>query len=239
MIELYQAEWCPSSQRVRMRLTELGVDFIARQVEALPHDRAAVQEISGQTSIPMLSGAEVASPCVGEAAIVEWIEEHFSNDENTAAHRERAATVGRKQALRAARRDGYAIAATVDASYDDVVAIARDELAVEGFGVLCEIDVKATLKKKIDVDREPYVILGACNPTLANHALQAEPQLGVLLPCNVVVYIEDGSTRVAAIDAARMLSITGNEELAETADEVRERLERVVKRVCDAVATGV
>ena len=97
----------------------------------------------------------------------------------------------------------------------------REELANEGFGVLCEIDVQATLKQKLGIDREPYLILGACNPPLAHAALEAEPELGVLLPCNVVVYEQHGQTHIAAVDAEQMLSIVGNDELAGTASEVQ------------------
>ena len=89
--------------------------------------------------------------------------------------------------------------------------------------MLCEIDVQATLKAKLGVDRDPYLILGACNPSLAHAALEAEPELGVLLPCNIVVYEQDGQTHIAAVDAERMLSIVENDELAQTASEVRRR----------------
>ncbi len=103
-------------------------------------------------------------------------------------------------------------------------------LKAEGFGVLTEIDVQATMKAKLGIDQPPYVILGACNPPLAHRALEAEPELGVLLPCNVVVYVRQGETRIAAVDAERMLSIVGNDELGETAAEVRRRLATVVER---------
>jgi len=96
--------------------------------------------------------------------------------------------------------------------------------------VLCEIDVQATLKQKLGADREPYLILGACNPQLAHAALEAEPELGVLLPCNVVVYQQHEQTHIAAVDAEQMLSIVGNDELTATAAEVRSRLARVVER---------
>ncbi len=124
----------------------------------------------------------------------------------------------------------YTVSASTDLSFKDAVARVRQELAAEGFGVLCEIDVQATLRQKLGVDREPYLILGACNPPLAHRALEAEPELGVLLPCNVVIYQENGQTQIAAVDAEQMLSIVGNDELAPTATEVRRRLAAVVER---------
>ena len=124
----------------------------------------------------------------------------------------------------------YTVSTSTDLSFKDAVARVRDELAADGFGVLCEIDVQTTLKQKLGVDREPYLILGACNPALAHRALEAEPELGVLLPCNVVIYQEDGQTRIAVVDAEQMLSIVGNDELAPTATEVRRRLAAVVER---------
>jgi len=125
---------------------------------------------------------------------------------------------------------GYTLSATTELPFAEAVERARAELQAEGFGVLCEIDVQATLKAKLDVDGEPYVILGACNPPLAHEALSAEPELGTLLPCNVVVYRRDGATHISAIDAERMLSIVGNDELAPIAATVREKLARVVDR---------
>jgi uncharacterized protein (DUF302 family) len=128
----------------------------------------------------------------------------------------------------------YTLSTTTELPFADAVARVRDELAAEGFGVLCDIDVRATLEQKLGVDREPYVILGACNPPLAHAALEAEPELGVLLPCNVIVYQQREETHIAAIDAEQMLSIVENEELAETAREVRRRLAAVVERAATA-----
>jgi len=128
---------------------------------------------------------------------------------------------------------GYTLSTTTDLGFAEAVARVRDELAAEGFGVLCEIDVQATLKEKLGVDGEPYLILGACNPPLAHRALEAEPDLGVLLPCNVVVYERAGRTRIAAVDPERMLSIVGNDALSPVAAEVRGRLEAVIARVAD------
>jgi uncharacterized protein (DUF302 family) len=129
---------------------------------------------------------------------------------------------------------GYTLSATTDLPFAEAVERVREELAADGFGVLCEIDVQATMKAKLGVDGEPYTILGACNPPLAHRALQAEPELGVLLPCNAVVYVRNGETHVAAVDAERMLSIVGNEELAPIAADVRARLAAVVERVVGA-----
>ncbi len=122
----------------------------------------------------------------------------------------------------------YSLSIDLDDDIDDVLARTREALAAEGFGVLTEIDVQATMKAKLDVDLEPYVILGACIPSLAYQALQAEPELGVLLPCNVVVYRADGRTRVSAVDAEQMLGMVGNPDLAPIGTEVAARLDRVL-----------
>jgi uncharacterized protein (DUF302 family) len=124
----------------------------------------------------------------------------------------------------------YTITATTDLPFTEAVERVRAELLAEGFGVLCEIDVRQTLKDKLDVDREPYLILGACNPPLAHRALEAEPGLGVLLPCNVVVYQREGETTISAVDAERMLSLVGNDAVEPIAADVRRRLAAVVER---------
>ena len=125
----------------------------------------------------------------------------------------------------------YAVTAEIALGFDEIVARTRTELEAEGFGVLTEIDVQTTMKQKLGVEMEPYLILGACNPTFAHQALELEPELGVLLPCNVVVYQRGERTFVSAVDAERMLSIVDNDELAPVAAEVRSRLARVVERV--------
>jgi uncharacterized protein (DUF302 family) len=130
----------------------------------------------------------------------------------------------------------YGISTTVDLRYERAVERTKEELSKEGFGVLSEIDIAATLKKKLDVDFRRYVILGACNPPLAHRALTAERDLGLLLPCNVIVYAadEDGKSVVAAMDPEAALELTGNAEVREVAREVKSRLERVL----DGVANG-
>jgi uncharacterized protein (DUF302 family) len=124
----------------------------------------------------------------------------------------------------------YTLSATTELGFTKTAERVREELKAEGFGILCEIDVQATLKEKLGVDGEPYLILGACNPPLAHQVLEAEPDLGTLLPCNVVVYQHGAETHVSAIDAERMLSIVGNEALAPVAADVRNRLAAVVER---------
>ena len=125
---------------------------------------------------------------------------------------------------------GYTLSAPTPLPFAEVVARVRDALRAEGFGILCEIDVQATLREKLGLEREPYLILGACNPPLAHQALEAEADLGVLLPCNVVVYEHDHETHVSAIDPERMLSIVGNDALAPIATDVKRRLAAVVAR---------
>lgn len=116
-------------------------------------------------------------------------------------------------------------------SYEEAVKKSTAALKEEGFGVLTEIDVKSTLKEKLDADFRPYVILGACNPPLAKQALDAELEVGALLPCNVIVYedeSEDGSV-VSAVEPMTMLGVVENPELTPIAEEVKERLQRVLK----------
>jgi uncharacterized protein (DUF302 family) len=124
----------------------------------------------------------------------------------------------------------YTLTATTQLDFAEAVERVRAELARESFGIPAEINVQALLREKLDADMEPYLILGACIPPLAHQALSSEPELGTLLPCNVVVYRRDGATHISAIDAERMLSIVGNDELQPIATTVRDKLAAVVAR---------
>ena len=120
---------------------------------------------------------------------------------------------------------GYALSTSVPRSFDETVTATREALVEQGFGVLTEIDIKATLKAKLDVDVADQVILGACRPPLAYASLQAEPSIGLLLPCNVVVRSVDASTTlVEAVNPQTMVALTDNGALQAVADEATERL---------------
>lgn len=123
----------------------------------------------------------------------------------------------------------FAFGKTVNVGYADAVARVTDELKKEGFGVITEIDMQGTFKKKIDRDIPPYVILGACNPTLAHQAVQADPSIGLLLPCNVVVRQDAaGAVHVEFLDPAEMFKLVDHPGIGAVADEVRARLQRVM-----------
>jgi uncharacterized protein (DUF302 family) len=126
----------------------------------------------------------------------------------------------------------YYFSKTLEADFEDVIERVGAELAEEGFGILTEIDVAATMKKKLDKDMPAYRILGACNPAFAYEALEAENKIGTMLPCNVIVRdAGDGNVEVAAVDPIASMQAVQNETLGEIAVEVRERLERLVARL--------
>ncbi len=123
----------------------------------------------------------------------------------------------------------YAFRARLDLSYEQAVDKVIAALKEQGFGVLTEIDVKATLKKKLDIDFRKYVILGACNPPLAHRALSADLDIGLLLPCNVAIYEDEGASIVSIADPIAMLGLADKAGVEPVASEARERLQRVLK----------
>ncbi|MDQ6649748.1 MAG: DUF302 domain-containing protein [Actinomycetota bacterium] len=128
----------------------------------------------------------------------------------------------------------YGTTVTTSLSFKEAVALTRTALADQGFGVLTEIDVQATLKSKLDQDMEPYLILGACNPQLAHQALEVERDIGLLLPCNIVVRRDGDRTLVQALDPQVMVSLPGRPELQPVANEATRRLTAAL----EAVAAG-
>lgn len=125
----------------------------------------------------------------------------------------------------------YGFSKIVDLPFEQTIEKVTEELKKEGFGVLTTIDVKDTLKKKIDVDFKKYTILGACNPPIAHKSLQTEEEIGLLLPCNVIVYEKDDKTNVSMFDPMLMTNIVDNEKMEPIAKEVKEKLHRVLAEV--------
>jgi uncharacterized protein (DUF302 family) len=125
----------------------------------------------------------------------------------------------------------YGRTVVIDGTVEDAIPRVKDALKEQGFGVLTEIDVKATLKEKIDADVDPYVILGACNPRLAHRALVAEPDIGLLLPCNVIVRTHDGRTLVSAVDPQLMSEVTDHPELPAIAEEATTLLDAALETI--------
>jgi uncharacterized protein (DUF302 family) len=125
----------------------------------------------------------------------------------------------------------YGFSKTTNLSYEQAIEKVTDELKKEGFGVLTTIDVKETLKKKLDVDFKKYVILGACNPPFAHKALTTEEEIGLLLPCNVIVYEKENATVVSIFDPMVMMAILENDKMKPIAEEVKARLQRVLASV--------
>ena len=122
----------------------------------------------------------------------------------------------------------YGFGTTLHAPYEEVIPHVKEALKAEGFGVLTEIDMRRTLRDKLGAEMEPYLILGACNPVLAHRALEQEPEIGLLLPCNVVVRTVDDGCRVEIADPEAMLGIVGKEQLDIIAKEAKQRLLRVI-----------
>lgn len=125
----------------------------------------------------------------------------------------------------------YGFSKSIDLPFEQAIEKVTAELKKEGFGVLTTIDVKDTLKQKINVDFKKYTILGACNPPIAHKALQTEEELGLLLPCNVIVYEKDNQTKVSIFDPMLMTSIIENKNMEPIAEEVKEKLQRVLAEV--------
>jgi uncharacterized protein (DUF302 family) len=138
------------------------------------------------------------------------------------------------------RRTPYGLGAVVPLPFDQALQRTRQALADEGFGILCEIDVAATLRQKLGVVMPPYVILGACNPPLARQALEAEPDIGLLLPCNVIVYgiADSPDSVVASIDPQAALGVSGQEALEPIAAQVAAKLRRALEQVASANEAG-
>ncbi len=210
MLELYQREGCPSCAEVRRALELHQLPFRSVPVAKLGSERSAVlalEDVSSPTVPVLVDGGEVVQ-----------------SKDKILAH------LARKTKAGSFADPSYGLTRRLpNVAYSDAIPMVKEALAAEGFGVLTEIDVRATLKKKIDVDFPDYVILGACNPPLAHRALSAEPAIGLLLPCNVVVAKEpDGQVVVSAIDPMKMFSVIDSTGMEPIAMEVRSKLSRAL-----------
>lgn len=203
---LYQRETCPFCQIVRKKLSLLNLPVLLMPVEATGSDRKALIELSGQQKVPVLAnGDEVV---IGSERILEYLDEQFGQ--------------GKSGPMPA---NNYGLGVTMAGPYEQVVERTIEALKTQGFGVMTEIDIKATLKKKIDVDVPHHIILGACNPGFAHKATTVEPDISLLLPCNVTVR-ETGENEfaVTAVNPVKLLSMVGREDLLSVALEVKDKL---------------
>ncbi len=206
-LKLYYAADCPYCAAVMKALDAWGLD-----AELLPrsaHEDEIVR-LTGSRSVPVLVDGDAV--ITGSAAILDHL----------------AAKCGRRDIP----GNDYGIRTRFAGTVEEAEEAVTEALREVGFGVLTRIDVAATLKKKLDLDRPPYVILGACNPKIASRALEMEPELGLLLPCNVIVYENDeGETVVAAVAPVKMLQIVGRPEMLALAEQVRDLLRQTIARV--------
>jgi len=208
---LYQRESCPYCQVVRKKLNLLGLRVLLVPVEPKAEDREELKKISGQQLVPVLIDREKV--LIESNKILDYLDR----------------TYGTGQPEKMPSND-YGLRVKVKGTFDDVVEKTISVLKTQGFGVLTHIDVKDTLKKKIDVDVPRQVILGACNPNFAHQALQAEEDLGLLLPCNVVVReAEEGYSWVSAVNPLKLLSVVGRDDLLPVAAEVKSRMKNAME----------
>lgn len=213
MLELHHRESCPYCARVRRYLEDHHLSYVSVPVPKLASERHATAGLAGTTSaeVPVLVDGETIVQ--GSDAILEYLQARTQEG----SFGDPSYGLSRKFA---------------NVTFDAAMEATRQALATEGFGVLTEIDVQATLRKKLDVAFPRYVILGACNPPLAHQALTAERGLGLLLPCNVIVAEDpDGATVVSAIDPVTMFSVVEKPGLRPIAKEVQAKLKRVMAAI--------
>lgn len=209
MIILWQFEDCPYSKKVREKLTELNLDFVC--INAAKDSKAKkdfLEDCCGKGQVPFIMDTEKHVKMYESDGIVQFLEDNYGFNSNKMDY-------------------GYRKIIEME-DFNEAVEKVRDELKKEGFGILTEIDVKKTMKEKLDLDYDDYVILGACNPPFADKALQAEKEIGLLLPCNVIVYKNSGKIIVSAILPSVGMGMIGNSSLKEISLQVEEKLKKVI-----------
>lgn len=210
---LYQREECPFSHLVRKKLTQLRIPAVMIPVEKNGPERKELIELSGQRAVPVLKdGDEVI---VDSAVIIEYLDKKYGTGENNPLP-----------------GSDYGLRTFVSGTFEEVKEKTLAAFKESGFGMLTEIDVKATLKTKLDVDLEPNTILGMCNPQMAHQAMGMEPDLGLLLPCNVVIrQEEEGKFRVSAIHPVKMFALVGRNDMSHMAIQVKEMIQSALDRL--------
>ena len=213
MIKLYQREECPSCTGIRKHLAKLGLQYEIVNVPRIGSQRGEVLALSGieKPEVPVLVDGE--SVLQDSAQIISHLNDRYGQGR-----------FGEPVYGLTRRLEGM--------TFGDAMSATKEALAANGFGVLSEIDVKATMKKKLDVDFRNYVILGACNPPLAHKALTAEPSIGLLLPCNVVLAEDpDGTVIVSAIDPKRQFTVVERDDIGPLALEVKKKLAQALAKI--------
>jgi len=210
-IKLYQLDHCPYCQAVRQKLESLNLKVLSIPVPKKSDDRQDLFAVSGQKSVPVLVDGEKV--LTGSESIINYLDESYGDGKRTVPP-----------------ANDYGIRVKVKGDFEDVIERTVAALKTVGFGVLTEIDVKATLKKKLGVDVPKQMILGACNPNFAHQAMQAEEDLGLLLPCNVVVR-EAGENEywVSAVNPLKLLSVVGRSDMLPVAAEVKQKLSGAIE----------
>lgn len=210
---LYQREGCPYCQLVRKKLTLLNQPFLSMPVETNGVDRKELMEVSGQNEVPVLVNGE--DVVIGSEKILTYLDETFSQ--------------GKSGPMPS---DTYGFSVVVDGSLDQIKERTLEALKKQGFGVLTEIDVKTTLKKKLDVDVPQQLILGACNPGFAHKAMTEEVAISLLLPCNVTIR-ETGTNKfeVSVINPIKLLALVGRDDLLPVAKQVKEKLKNALDEI--------
>lgn len=210
IIKIYQLADCPYCQMVQRKLSYLGLSYLAIPVPKNQEDRKDVLEVSGQPSVPVIvDGDQVVND---SQKILEYLDKKYGD--------------GKGEHLPANK---LAMAISMKGNLAEIKEKVLEALKKEGFGVLTEIDVKATLKKKMDVDVEEHLILGACNPQMAHKAMEMEPDISLLLPCNVTLrYKAAGEYWVSAIHPVKMFSLVGRDDMLPLAGQGRDMLQKAL-----------
>ncbi|RME04881.1 MAG: DUF302 domain-containing protein [Planctomycetota bacterium] len=217
---LYQLEACPYCKLVRRKLEVLGLSYEVRSVPPRREDRKEVQELSGQSAVPVLVHGEKV--VYDSAVILQYLDEQFGPEGGSGP------LPGQNYGMRVEVKGGIGL--------EDLKAITLEALKEEAFGVLTEIDVKATLKKKLGVDVPEQLILGACNPQMAHKAMEMEPDLGLLLPCNVVIrQNSEGGYLVSAIHPLALFGVVARDDMIPLAAEVKSMLGRALEKIAARV----